>query len=187
MKFFVISDTHGKTEKVKQVYARLTGIDYLIHLGDFQRDAIALEKELGVKVISIKGNTDGSSSWDDYKILETEFGKILLVHGHMEKVKFSYQNLLYRAQELNCKAVFFGHTHSSFYGEFDGIYLLNPGSLSLPKDSDKASYAIVHTKKDEFHASIVYYNTIMGTNSSSAPGKVEGGYLKNLLNNSDRF
>ena len=187
MKFFVISDTHGKIDKVKQVYERLTGIDYLIHLGDLQSDALALEQELGVKVISIKGNMDGSHSSNDYKILETEFGGILLVHGHMEKVKFSLQNLLYRAHELNCKAVFFGHTHDSFYGEYDGIYLLNPGSLSFPKDSDKASYAIVHTKKDEFHASIVYYDTIMGTNSSSAPGKIEGGYLKNLLNNSDRF
>ncbi len=187
MKFFVISDTHGKTDKVKQVYERLTGIDYLIHLGDFESDALALEQELGVKVISIKGNMDGSHHSNEYKILETEFGGILLVHGHMEKVKFSLQNLISRAKELNCKAVFFGHTHDSFYGEVDGIYLLNPGSLSFPKEYDKASYAIVHTKKDEFHASIVYYNTIMGTNSSSATGKVEGGYLKNLLNNSDRF
>ncbi|HZK60701.1 MAG TPA: metallophosphoesterase family protein, partial [Anaerovoracaceae bacterium] len=95
MKFFVISDTHGKTDKVKQVYERLTGIDYLIHLGDLQSDALALEQELGVDVISIKGNMDGSHSSTDYKILETEFGGILLVHGHMEKVKFSLQNLLY--------------------------------------------------------------------------------------------
>lgn len=187
MKFFVISDTHGNTDKVKQVYERLVGIDCLIHLGDFQRDALSLEQELGVKVISLKGNTDCSHSANDFKILETEFGKILLVHGHTENVKFTLQNLLNRAKELNCKAVFFGHTHESFYGEYDGIYLLNPGSLSFPKVSDKASYAIVQTKKDEFHASIVYYNTIMGTNSSSTAAKVEGGYLKNLLNNSDRF
>jgi len=187
LKFFVISDTHGKIDKVKQVYERLSGIDHLIHLGDFQSDALALEQALGVSVINIKGNMDGSHSSNDYKILDTEFGGILLVHGHMEKVKFSFHDLLNRAKELNCKAVFFGHTHDSFYGEFDGIYLLNPGSLSFPKNPDKASYAIVHTKKDEFHASIVYYNTIMGTNSSSAPGKIEGGYLKNLLNNSDRF
>ena len=187
MKFFVISDTHGNIEKVKQVYERLIGIDYLIHLGDLQSDALKLEKDLGVKVISIKGNVDGSHSSSDYKILETEFGKILLIHGHMEKVKSSYQTLLYRTQELNCRAVLFGHTHDSFYGEVDSIYMLNPGSLSLPKYVEKASYAIVNTKKDEFNASIVYYNTIMGINSSSGNNKVEGGYLKNLLNNSDRF
>jgi putative phosphoesterase len=187
MKFFVISDTHGNIDKVKQVYQRLTGIDYLIHLGDFQSDALKLEKDLGVKVISVRGNTDGSHSANDYKILESEFGNILLVHGHMEKVKSSYQNLLYRAQELNCKAVLFGHTHDPFYGEFNGIYLLNPGSLSLPKNTEKASYAIVNTKKDEFYASIVYYNAIMAADSLYGKSKVEGGYLKNMLNNSDRF
>lgn len=187
MKFFVISDTHGKIDKVKEVYQRLTGIDFFIHLGDFQSDAVALEKDLGVQVISVKGNTDGSCSPSDYKILETEYGKILLVHGHMENVKFSLQNLLYRAQELECKGALFGHTHEPFYGEIDGIYLLNPGSLSFPRNSKKAAYAIVNTKKDEFNASIVYYDTIMGTHSSSSGNKIEGGYLKNLLNNSDRF
>lgn len=187
MKLFVISDTHGKTDRVKDVFKRLNDIDFLIHLGDFQRDALKLEKELGVDVISVKGNMDGSNSPSDYKVLETEFGKILLVHGHMEKVKFSLQNLLYRAKELDCKAALFGHTHEPFYGEFDGIYLLNPGSLTLPSDPNKASYAIINTKKDEFNASVVYYNTIMGVNSSSNKNKVEGGYLKNIFNNSDRF
>jgi len=187
LKLFVISDTHGKTQRVKEVYEKLKGIDLIIHLGDFQRDAQALEKELGIEVLSVKGNMDGSHSKEDHQILETEFGNLLLVHGHMEQVKQSLQNLLYRAKELDCKGVLFGHTHEAYYGEFDGIYLVNPGSLSLPRDEKKASYAIVSIKKDEFNAAIVYYNTIMGKNSSSDPSKVEGGYLKNLLNNSDRF
>lgn len=187
MKIFVISDTHGKTQRAKEVYARLKGIDLIVHLGDFQKDAKELGKELGTDVISVKGNTDGSSSSKDYKILETSYGKVLLVHGHREEVKFSLQNLLYRTQELGCKAAFFGHTHEPFYGEIDGVYLVNPGSLSFPKEESKASYAIVTINKDEFNAAIVYYNTIMGLNSSSDNSKVSGGYLKNLLNNSDRF
>lgn len=187
MKLFVISDTHGKTDRVKEVYGKLKGMDMIVHLGDFQKDAKGLEKELGIDVISVKGNTDGSTSSKDYKILETEFGKILLVHGHMEQVKFSLQNLLYRTKELGCKAALFGHTHEPFYGEFDGIYLVNPGSLSLPRDEKRASYAIVTINKDEFNAAIVYYSTIMGSNSSSDNSKTSGGYLKNLLNNSDRF
>lgn len=187
MKLFVISDTHGKLDRVRDVYKRLHGVDFLIHLGDFQKDASKLEEEFGIDVISVKGNMDGSFSSKDFQVIETEFGRLLLTHGHMENVKVSLQNLLYRAKELDCKAALFGHTHAPFYDQVDGIYLLNPGSLSMPRDSAKASYGIVNTKKDEFNASIVYYNTIMGINSSSDKNKIEGGYLKNIFNNSDRF
>lgn len=187
MKFFVISDSHGKIDNALAIYDRLKGIDAILHLGDYQKDAMALEERLGIDVISVKGNMDGSHSPNDYKILETEYGKILLLHGHMENVKHSVQNLLYKTEELGCRAAFFGHTHEAFFAEYAGLYLLNPGSISLPRDNRKASYAIVTTQKDEFNASIVYVDTILEPNSSSKSSAIEGGYLKNILNNSDRF
>ena len=133
---------------------------------------------------------DGSYSYDDYKILETEFGKIYLAHGHMEKVKFSLQNLIYRAEELGCKAALFGHTHKPLCQEIDGFHLLNPGSLTLPSDGTQGSYAILNIEKDKFEASIVYYQTIIKIqNENKSPKKtpIRGGFLKDLLNNSDRF
>ena len=35
MKIFVISDTHGKTSKVTQVWSKLTDVDLVVHLGDY--------------------------------------------------------------------------------------------------------------------------------------------------------
>lgn len=187
MKFFVISDTHGRLEKVYKVYEKLNNIDMIIHLGDYSRDAETIEETLGVDVIYVRGNMDGAFGEDSRKILETEYGKILLAHGHVDNVKNSYQNILYKAEELGCKAAFFGHTHQPFYGEFNGIHLLNPGSLPLPRGGSKSSYAIVNTTEAELRASIILYDIIDSSSSSSASSKVEGGYLKNLLNNSDRF
>ena len=154
MKLYVLSDTHGKVEKALSVYSRLTSVDLIIHLGDLVSDAKKLSDATGRNVISIRGNNDISSSKEDFRILETEYGNLLLTHGHLQGVKFGLQKLLYRTLELNCKAVLFGHTHISVFTESNGVYLLNPGSLTLPMDGSSGSYAIVNTSADGFSASI---------------------------------
>ncbi|MEG2323431.1 MAG: metallophosphoesterase [Anaerovoracaceae bacterium] len=182
MKFFVISDTHGKINKVREVYEKLNNIDLIIHLGDCEHDAKALEVALEAPVVCVKGNMDGSYSSDDFKTLETEYGKILLTHGHMDHVKTDNSRLLYRAEENNCKAVLFGHTHTPYYNQVDGIYLLNPGSLPAPRDGTQGSYGIITTTPTEFNCAIVYYSSLQGKNT-----KPVGGVLWDMLNNSDRF
>ena len=114
--------------------------------------------------------------------LETEYGRLLLIHGHMDNVKMSPLNLLYRAQELDCKAVLFGHTHQAAYEEVDGIYLVNPGSLSRPRDGSSGSYAIINTEPDAFHCAIIYYDAMVPKKKSAPRGR-----LSSMLNYSDRF
>lgn len=182
MKIFVISDTHGKLDKVLEVWDKLTNVDLIIHLGDYEKDAQRLEKLLETEVIYVKGNMDGSYSSNDYKVLETEYGKLLLTHGHMENVKMSPLNLIYKAQELDCKAALFGHTHQAAYEEINGIYLVNPGSLSMPRDGSNGSYAIINTEPDAFHCAIVYYS-----NTPQKKKPPQRGRLSTMLNYSDRF
>jgi len=183
MKILVISDTHGKLNKVREIYRKLTNIDLIIHAGDYMRDGEALGKELGIPVIAVKGNCDGSHSSDDYAIAETEYGNILVTHGHMQQVDYQLTSLMYKAMESNCKAVVFGHTHCSLIEENNGIHFINPGSLTQPRDGSSGSYAIIRTSESSIDASIVYYSTIMG-NSKKAP---QAGYIRSLLNYSDRF
>ncbi len=182
MKILAISDTHGKLNKVRDIYAKLTNIDLIIHAGDFISDGEALEKELGVPVIAVKGNCDGSYSNDDFKTVETEYGKIMVTHGHMENVKYHLNTLMYKAMEENCKAVVFGHTHRALIEESGGIRFVNPGSLTQPRDGSGGSYAIIRTSEDSFDASVVYYSTVMGTKKPPS-----AGFIRNLLNYSDRF
>ena len=156
MRLLVVSDTHGRIEKAEEIIVKQGPFDLVIHLGDYYNDAQHLEIRTGVEVIAVKGNMDGSYSGDDYRILPTEFGDILLVHGHMEKVKYGLTNLMYRAEELGCKAAFFGHTHTPIFEELSGLYLLNPGSLTLPRLSAQGSYAVVEVTKGRLDASILY-------------------------------
>lgn len=186
MKLFIISDTHGNLTKVYEVYKTLSSIDAIIHLGDYSKDAEKIQNELGVDVISVKGNMDNSHSNADFKILTTECGKLYLSHGHMENVKIKYQNILYRAEEEGCIAALFGHTHKPIFEEQNGIYLINPGSLSLPADGNQGSYAIVNTSKNGITGSIEYYLE-PEKKAPSNSSKVQGGYLRGLFNYSDGF
>ena len=180
MKILVIGDTHGKLNKVRDIWPKLKEIDLIAHTGDHYSDALKLAQQLDVPVISVRGNCD--SSGPDQQIIETEYGRILLTHGHRDNVKYDMNMLKYRAMEADCRAVLFGHTHESLVTEAEGIWFVNPGSLTLPRDTDSGSYAIVRTAEDRFDASIVYYSTVMG--SKKPP---EGGFLKSILNYSDRF
>lgn len=184
MKILVIGDTHGKLSRVRDIWPKLRDIDLIIHTGDYMRDGTALEEEFRVPVVCVPGNCDGSYSADDFEIVGTEYGRILVTHGHMQHVGYDLQPLFYKASEENCVAAVFGHTHRALVEEADGVHFVNPGSLTLPRDGSGGTYAVIRTSEESFDVSIVYYNTIMGGSGSKGP---KSGYIRSLIQYSDRF
>ena len=86
MKILVIGDTHGQLNKIREIFPKLTNLDLIAHTGDHLEDGRALEREFGIPVVAVKGNCDGSYSADDFEIIETDYGRILLTHGHLDHV-----------------------------------------------------------------------------------------------------
>ncbi len=189
MKFLIISDTHGRLGPAEEIFKSLSDIDSIIHLGDYQRDGELLKEKLQVPVIALKGNMDGSFGNEDYFILETEFGKLYLSHGHIEAVKFGPENLLYKASSLGCSAAIFGHTHIPSFDNIEGMYLLNPGSLTNPRGGRRGSYAVLTTEKDSFSANILYADPEpqkqQYSSGSDNKGAVSTGFLRSRFNDSD--
>lgn len=193
MRILVISDTHGSTQRVFTIYEKLAAsspIDLIIHCGDFYTDALQIERKLSVPVTWVKGNCDGAYGDDDYKIVATEYGNLLVTHGHMEKVNFSQQNLYYKALESDCCAAVYGHTHRAVSTEAGGIYLFNPGSLTSPRDGSSGTFGLLTTSAESFDGHIYDYCAFLSDSPSGTPPektKVQGGFLRKLLNYSDRF
>lgn len=184
MKILLLSDTHGDLQKAFQVYEKLTDIDLLLHCGDYQRDARTLEKSLKIPVISVKGNCDGADT-PDRRVVETPAGRLLLTHGHLDGAGYNPLRLKYLAEENQCIAVCFGHTHIPLCEKTDDVYLINPGSLPRPRDGSNGSYAVIHSTEQNFYANIVYYDTVFG--GKHGKDKPQSGFLRGLLNYSDRF
>ncbi len=157
MRILVISDTHGELALARQICLEdKEGFDKIFHLGDFYKDGVSLGEEMGIPVHAVKGNCDGSMCPTDYEIVEVEFGNLYLAHGHFDNVNNDYQNICYKAQSLDCKGAIFGHTHIGLFHKDQGIYLLNPGSLTKPLDGKPRSYAIVNTDEEGMEAEFFY-------------------------------
>lgn len=161
MKILVIGDTHGKLNMVRDIMTKLKGIDLIMHTGDHYRDGAALEEEYHIPVVAVRGNCDAGGG-EAFRVIETEAGKILLTHGHKLGVDYDLTQLVYKAQEEECVAAVYGHTHVPLVDEIDGLRIINPGSLPRSRDGSGGSYAVIRTEEDRLDASVIYYNTVMG-------------------------
>ena len=76
-------------------------------------------------------------------------------HSHRCSYFNREKNLVSSAKNLACDIVCFGHTHASMIRKMDGVFLLNPGSVTFPRDGKPRSYAILDVDK-EIHAKIIF-------------------------------
>ncbi|MGL4798898.1 MAG: metallophosphoesterase family protein [Cellulosilyticaceae bacterium] len=148
MNVLVISDTHKRIQRldhILKIYEATGGIQEIIHCGDHITDAEAIQaKYPQIKVHKVPGNCDASGFGSGTSIVvEIEGVPIFITHGHNHHVKFDYDELYIDAKAHDAKVICFGHTHSCCKEKKEGILLINPGSLSEPRDTMYPSFAIM--------------------------------------------
>ena len=160
MKLFVASDIHGSAYYCRRMLEkyRESGAERLVLLGDIlyhgprndlprgyaPKEVIAMLNPLASEIIAVRGNCDTEV---DQMVLEfpvlQERGliaagkhRIYLIHGHKELD--SLADMLGEGDLL-----FFGHTHvpTDKQGK-GGCRILNPGSISIPKENSDHGYII---------------------------------------------
>lgn len=141
MKVLVISDSHGNTKRVFDVYSQVEPVDAVVHLGDGSADADMLRDALDVPVIGVAGNCDPGSMTPRELVWECEGKRLLLTHGDAYQVKSGLARLRQRAVEVGVDAALFGHTHHGICEHSSVMMLINPGSLA--SYSDHRTYAVL--------------------------------------------
>lgn len=151
MKVAVISDSHGDIDKLDRVLNSLDDVNTIIHLGDNFEDIININKKYSKNIFYVSGNNDYGEGYNLHKekTIEIEGLKIFLAHGDRYGVNRNLHRLFYRGKELGCSIVCFGHTHKKCYVEEENITLINPGSISYPRDGS-SSIAIIEVFKGNF-------------------------------------
>lgn len=152
----VISDTHQQYKEAKKAIEQMGDIDCLLHAGDYYEDALRLAEKLTVPVKAVIGNCD----WyifdkPDELILEYKKMKILLTHGHINRVRFGYKNLLERAKKVGARMAVFGHTHIPFLEEREGVLLFNPGSVATPRGGSSPSFGLLKLHQGEVSGQVL--------------------------------
>lgn len=129
----VVSDTHRMNKFINLAKEAIKDADILIHLGDNIEDVEIFERNFNGKVYAVAGNCDYSSKYPKEGIIEVCGKKIFYTHGDSYGVKSSINNIYYKGRELEADIVLFGHTHQQLIEKGEGIILMNPGSVSLPR------------------------------------------------------
>lgn len=140
MKIYVLSDSHNSFN-FAPFLEKCQDADIVIHCGDGQRDVEDLKSVLPCPVYSVKGNCDIFGKREE--IIDVEGHRIFVTHGDIYGVKHSYSGLVLKAKELNADIVLYGHSHIPDISYHENIWLINPGSLTRPRDNKAPTYCIL--------------------------------------------
>lgn len=160
MRLFFISDIHGSlyyAKKALEAYKK-EDADYICILGDElyhgarnplpqeynPKEVAGLLNEFSNRIIAVRGNCDSEVDEMvlDFPIMATystilyNGRRLFLTHGHI----YNEGNL----PKLSDGDVFiFGHTHIPVAEKRGSIFMINPGSITLPKENNPNTYGIL--------------------------------------------
>ena len=153
LRILIMSDSHGRNENVElaiaQVREEIGEFQMLIHLGDVG-DARELESLARVPCYIVRGNTDYDAKLLNANVIEAGGHRIFATHGHLYQVDMRLDLLRFAALENNCDIAMYGHTHVPYLEEDpDDVTILNPGSISKPRQADHRYTYMVMEIDDE--------------------------------------
>ena len=157
MKIVFLSDIHGSRSRLARALEAIKreSYDYIAVLGDAlyhgPRNALPddynpaataeMLNTLSEKIIAVRGNCDSEVDqmlirypmMGDYAMVLSDERRIFLCHGHIHTPA--------DPPFLSNGDIFaFGHTHVPLAEKKEGLFLFNPGSVSIPKAGNPASY-----------------------------------------------
>ena len=157
MRVLVISDTHGAAYNLINALEKTNNIDYLIFLGDGIREVENVLKSYPkITLLKVLGNCDLDpfNLYKESDIVNISGKKMFFCHGHKFYVKSGLGALTATARNIGADILLFGHTHTPYLKYDDGMYIINPGSLSKSR-TGKNSYALIEITESGILPNIV--------------------------------
>lgn len=152
-RILIFSDTHNDINLCIRILTKIKDVDAIIHAGDTASDAEDLHYAFpDIPMYSVRGNNDFLSRVPDKLTVTIGGKKILIVHGHNERVKYdlSLSALTEKGEAANADLVVFGHTHEPRTEYRGKMIILNPGSVRFTR-----TYAVAEIEDDVLKTAIV--------------------------------
>ncbi len=158
----ILSDSHGRRDRIEEAVRRAGKVDQILFLGDLTRDIedICLDAPL----ISVRGNCDAFSLFgggdipEERRISVGEY-TVLMMHGHTASVKHTFLNAIAKAVAADADVLLFGHTHIPVCEYLHEGYelcgtrlkkplrIFNPGSIGRPYEG-RPTFGIMTVRRD---------------------------------------
>ena len=150
-KVLIVSDTHGLEFGLFDVLAKEGEPDLLIHAGDTSGHEDRIRDMVNCAFKTVLGNNDYSPYLKYEEVFTFEGYRFFLTHGHREGVWSGTDRLVYKGLSEDANVIVYGHTHIPSV-EFDdeyGVWVVNPGSLTSPRqDGHRPSYIVMTIPED---------------------------------------
>lgn len=156
----IFSDSHGRIEKAVDIIRKHPKAEAVFHCGDIGDDDGVLRQATPHAVAIVRGNCDYKPSLPTEIVTTFAGKKIAMCHGHQYLMYGGIDPLKYWAKEREADIVLFGHTHIPFVEQSSALTVINPGSISKPRQEGyKKSYAVLEIDdKGEITVDIRYIN-----------------------------
>ncbi|MDP4090576.1 MAG: phosphodiesterase [Bacillota bacterium] len=160
MKLLFVSDIHGSfyyANKAMEAFHR-ENADHIVLLGDElyhgprnplpkdynPKETAELLNKFAHKIIAVRGNCDSEVDqmvldfpiMADYSTVLFSGRRLFLTHGHI----FNMDNM---PKLSKGDVLIYGHTHVPVAEKKDGIFVINPGSVTLPKENNPNTYGVL--------------------------------------------
>jgi len=160
MKLLFISDIHGSLYFAKmaiEAYEKERA-DYIVLLGDVlyhgarnplpreynPKETAGLLNGYADRIIAVRGNCDSEVDemvlsfpiMSTYSSILCKGKRLFLTHGHI----YNEDRL---PKLMDGDVLIYGHTHIPKADKKEGIYIINPGSITLPKENHPNTYGVL--------------------------------------------
>lgn len=143
MKILVVSDTHGDNSNFLKVLEREKERDMIFHCGDVSGGEYTIIASAECPVEMVAGNNDFFSPLEQELEFDVAGKKVLLTHGHQYYVSvdplFIKKEAISRGIDILC----YGHTHQPVVNVENEIVVINPGSLTYPRQHGRIPTYVV--------------------------------------------
>lgn len=158
MKILIVSDTHRHNTNFLKVVEKTAPLDMIVHCGDIEGSELLISQAADCSVEMVQGNNDFFSDLPREKEFMIGEYKVWLTHGHNYYIAMNSDVIKLEARMRDVDIVMCGHTHKPVVDIEDGLTLVNPGSISYPRQSNrKPSYIIMEIDREgEAHYTINY-------------------------------
>ena len=158
MKVLIVSDTHRNEDNLIEVLEREKNLDLLIHCGDVEGAEDEIEHYAGCETVFVAGNNDFFSRLPREVLLDAEEYKLWVTHGHNYYVNTNPEYIRKEARLKGVDIVLYGHTHRPVLEKAGELIVLNPGSLTYPRqEGRRPSYAVMELEKKEIKRLEIVY------------------------------
>lgn len=145
----IFSDSHGNLDNLLDVLKQHKNAKAVFFLGDVEGDADRLRRATPYPVYMVRGNCDYDPELPLELEIEFEGKKIMLTHGHRYLNYGGIEALQNWGLLQGVDILMFGHTHIPYLDEGEDMIMLNPGSISRPRQEGHIpTYTIMEVGDD---------------------------------------